>query len=79
MYPFNRLMQKINGDKIQIDFSKTELEFCEINKMEIKLQILDASNTVRGPNSRWVDFHTFKTGPGPQTSSYKMGSEYFLG
>ena len=74
----NRLMKKINRDKIQIDFSKTDLEFCEINKMEIKLQILDASNTVRGPNSSEYIFTHFETGPRAQTGSYAMGSGYFL-
>ena len=42
--------------------------------MEIKLQLLNASNTVRGSNSSGADFHTVQTAPGAHTAPYTVGT-----
>ena len=40
------------------DLRQTSNAFCVVNKMEIKLERLDVSNTVRESKSSGVDCHT---------------------
>jgi hypothetical protein len=48
----------LTGFTVQRICRKLVMSFCVLNEMQINLQRLDASNTVRGSNSIGVDFPT---------------------
>ena len=58
---------------------QTSNAFCVVNKMEIKLERLDVSNTVRESKSSGVDNHTRWDRPRDPPGSYKNDTGSFPG